>query len=143
MYFIVMCMNTYNVKKEDTNPSHKTLGIFKTEGPMHILRSRAPSGNGFSRVEIRRHQTFISQLSLLKYPLLFGFLHFAQYDKASKGLIISRNLNAKCEFVNKRRFQPRLEHGMENLLLCSGEISPTRCNNCVFYPQWLYSTCFG
>ena len=24
-----------------------------------------------------------------------------------------------------------------------GEISPTRCNNCVFYSQWLYSTCFG
>ena len=23
------------------------------------------------------------------------------------------------------------------------EISPTRCNNCVFYSQWLYSTCFG
>ena len=25
----------------------------------------------------------------------------------------------------------------------SGEISPTRCNNCVFYSQWLYFTCFG
>ena len=24
-----------------------------------------------------------------------------------------------------------------------GEISPTSCNNCVFYSQWLYSTCFG
>jgi len=24
-----------------------------------------------------------------------------------------------------------------------GEISPTRCNNCVFYSQWLYCTCFG
>ena len=24
-----------------------------------------------------------------------------------------------------------------------GEISPTRCNNCVFYSQWLYSSCFG
>ena len=30
-----------------------------------------------------------------------------------------------------------------NTLLFSGEISPTRCNNCVFYSQWLYSTCFG
>ena len=26
---------------------------------------------------------------------------------------------------------------------CSGEISPTGCNKCVFYSQWLYSTCFG
>ena len=26
---------------------------------------------------------------------------------------------------------------------CSGEISPTRYKNCVFYSQWLYSTCFG
>ena len=24
-----------------------------------------------------------------------------------------------------------------------GGESPTRCNNCVFYSQWLYSTCFG
>jgi len=26
--------------------------------------------------------------------------------------------------------------------LCS-EINPTRCNNCVYSSQWLYSTCFG
>ena len=31
-----------------------------------------------------------------------------------------------------------------SIMLYSSEISPTRCNNCVFYsPQWLYSTCFG
>ena len=30
-----------------------------------------------------------------------------------------------------------------NELLNSGEISPARCNNCVFYSHWLYSTCFG
>ena len=29
------------------------------------------------------------------------------------------------------------------ITLYSGEISPTRRNNCVFYLQWLYSTCFG
>ena len=29
------------------------------------------------------------------------------------------------------------------IMLYSGEISPTRRNNCVFYSQWLYSTCFG
>ena len=29
------------------------------------------------------------------------------------------------------------------IMLYSGEISPIRCNNCVFYSQWLYSTCFG
>ena len=25
----------------------------------------------------------------------------------------------------------------------SSEIIPTRCNNCVYSSQWLYSTCFG
>ena len=25
----------------------------------------------------------------------------------------------------------------------NGEIIPTRCNNCVYSSQWLYSTCFG
>ena len=29
------------------------------------------------------------------------------------------------------------------IMLYIGEISPTRCNNCVFYSQWLYSTCIG
>ena len=29
------------------------------------------------------------------------------------------------------------------IMLYSGEISPTRCNNFVFYSQWFYSTCFG
>ena len=29
------------------------------------------------------------------------------------------------------------------IMLYSGEMSPTRCNNCVFYSQWLYSACFG
>ena len=23
------------------------------------------------------------------------------------------------------------------------EVNPTRCNNCVYSSQWLYSTCFG
>ena len=25
----------------------------------------------------------------------------------------------------------------------NSEINPTRCNNCVYSSQWLYSTCFG
>ena len=29
------------------------------------------------------------------------------------------------------------------IMLFNGEISPTRCNNCVFHSHWLYSTCFG
>jgi len=28
-------------------------------------------------------------------------------------------------------------------MLYIGEMSPTRCNNCVFYSQCLYSTSFG
>ena len=34
-------------------------------------------------------------------------------------------------------------HKEQPRTLYIGEISPTRCNNCVFYSQWLYSTCFG
>ena len=29
------------------------------------------------------------------------------------------------------------------IMLYSGEIGPTRCNNCVYSSQLLYSTCFG
>ena len=28
-------------------------------------------------------------------------------------------------------------------LLFNSEVNPTRCNNCVYSSQWLYSTCFG
>ena len=33
--------------------------------------------------------------------------------------------------------------GRKASIECSSEISPTRCNNCVYSSQWLYSTCFG
>jgi len=28
-------------------------------------------------------------------------------------------------------------------IMLNGEIFPTRCNNCIYSSQWLYSTCFG
>ena len=28
-------------------------------------------------------------------------------------------------------------------IMINSEINPTRCNNCVYSSQWLYSTCFG
>ena len=28
-------------------------------------------------------------------------------------------------------------------IMLNSEINPTRCNNCVYSSQWLYSTCFG
>ena len=28
-------------------------------------------------------------------------------------------------------------------IMLYSEINPTRCNNCVYSSQWLYSTCFG
>ena len=30
-----------------------------------------------------------------------------------------------------------------SIMLYSSEIIPTRCNNCIYSSQWLYSTCFG
>ena len=43
-----------------------------------------------------------------------------------------------------RRWCSRRCENQNSHVVYSSEISPTRCNNCVFYsPQWLYSTCFG
>jgi len=41
-----------------------------------------------------------------------------------------------CTKCSKQRIQTEFQYHI-------GEISPTRCKNCVFYSQWLYSTCFG
>jgi len=35
-----------------------------------------------------------------------------------------------------------LENGAD-FIGVNSEIIPTRCNNCVYSSQWLYSTCFG
>ena len=43
----------------------------------------------------------------------------------------------------------RIEKKIEDLIfvvpciMLNSEIIPTRCNNCVYSSQWLYSTCFG
>ena len=36
-----------------------------------------------------------------------------------------------------------VQDGWRKSAFLIGEISPTRCNDYVFYSQWLYSTCFG
>jgi hypothetical protein len=56
-----------------------------------------------------------------------------------------RNLNFLHEFSKNLQISNfvNLIFVVPCIMRYSGEISPTRCNNCVFYSQWLYSTCFG
>ena len=49
----------------------------------------------------------------------------------------------KQRFLRKQSVLIFLIFVVPCIMLYIGEISPTRCNNCVFYSQWLYSTCFG
>ena len=58
-----------------------------------------------------------------------------------------------CDFVNKPSVYVKCGECLDWLwgpfrflgrtLLHDSEIIPTRCNNCVYSSQWLYSTCFG
>ena len=50
-----------------------------------------------------------------------------------------------CVYILCLCFRASCFNSSNNPTRCNyiGEISPTRCNNCVFYSQWLYSTCFG
>ena len=36
-----------------------------------------------------------------------------------------------------------LDRRPDDYIVLDSEIIPTRCNNCVYSSQWLYSTCFG
>ena len=46
--------------------------------------------------------------------------------------------------TNSAKFRPYLtENTLHAHCEASSEVIPTRCNNCVYSSQWLYSTCFG
>ena len=67
--------------------------------------------------------------------------------KETEGLSILLHLNLlqmeTCDVASEGLLDLFLIFVVPCIMLYSGEISPTRCNNCVFYSQWLYSTCFG
>ena len=58
-------------------------------------------------------------------------------------LLFSRHTLQLYERVNYKTYDKHLIFVVPCIMLYNGEISPKRCNNRVFYSQWLYSTCFG
>ena len=67
--------------------------------------------------------------------------------RGSRLLQMSASRNRRLNAANARaRYKPTpyifLLFVVPCIMLYNGEISPTRCKNCVFYSQWLYSTCF-
>jgi hypothetical protein len=52
---------------------------------------------------------------------------------------IRRKAKLVCVFV----FVCFSKRSLKQLISSNSEINPTRCNNCVYSSQWLYSTCFG
>ena len=74
-----------------------------------------------------------------------------------KGCVTSHLMNAKYDHIRTSQIGPVsfLFHFVyfcnpNNVLIfvvpcimLNSEINPTRCNNCVYSSQWLYSTCFG
>jgi hypothetical protein len=63
-------------------------------------------------------------------------------------IIVDQQLHPKWTTLTSlqeewRKSQHHSYYSKRRHKLYIGEISPTRCDNCVFYSQWLYSTCFG
>jgi len=50
------------------------------------------------------------------------------------------DINHNCQLVGSGTNLSGSEYGQ---LAVHCEINPTRCNNCFYSSQWLYSTCFG
>ena len=73
------------------------------------------------------------------------------YGEFYTGLAACENVHEQLEILNflticvetKKSREQSLIFVVPCIMLYSGEISPTRCNNYVFYSQWNYSTCFG
>ena len=63
----------------------------------------------------------------------------APYSSSSRCCSYLKDKRANPENLTKRKILSIMgKQWIEN-----SEINPTRCNNCVYSSQWLYSTCFG
>ena len=73
----------------------------------------------------------------------------AYEDNSALRLVRTCRQSLKCT-VELESFRREIRRSFNKCLsekelyreVCS-EIIPTRCNNCVYSSQWLYSTCFG
>ena len=68
-------------------------------------------------------------------PSMF-MLHRVQQRFSVIQILKTRNIRAK---TNCRKNKTKNTTNTQT----DSEINPTRCNNCVYSSQWLYSTCFG
>ena len=71
-------------------------------------------------------------------------LGWGNYTGNEDGQINARNFSTKLWFASRIILEQLKCLRLSQLLWeRNSEIIPTRCNNCVYSSQWLYSTCFG
>ena len=84
-------------------------------------------------------QTFLNPECLSGWITLFFSAHVDVYCTYNNG---SLNGSVPVSFVAPEHAKKFQFTQLKDFRLNS-EINPTRCNNCVYSSQWLYSTCFG
>ena len=83
--------------------------------------------------------------------VLFHFSYFLNDNNQpfSVPVHLSPVVHFELNFGIRRKLLTILWKHINNLIfvvpciMLNSEINPTRCNNCVYSSQWLYSTCFG
>ena len=109
--------------------------------------------------KVKYESQFVPADAMKAYRVVEVYLHFflisdrdgREYSASRHGRCTSRGKAIEWEVpwapepdsTFLRREKSFAFPGFKPQFLYIGEISPTRCNNCVFYSQWLYSTCFG
>ena len=95
--------------------------------------------------------TFTNRKIDCPHVTLYGFLLPAKHEVKYVGPIFDRSLTWRLRILAKKN---HIDHKIRQMYWLIGrksqlttennsEIIPTRCNNCVYSSQWLYSTCFG
>ena len=120
--------------------------ILHAEGvyPYHVQRVQHLSPGDFAeRLEFCKWLNGSRQL--YRYILLIDEAQFTRdgvNNTHDSHVWADENPHATVESNFQQRFSVNLIFVVPCIMFNS-EIIPTRCNNCVYSSQWLYSTCFG
>ena len=115
---------------------------FSFDSPLYILPDK---GNWVIKYRIRSFINLQVLLNVTHYPLIHND-RSALLDVSDDTNFWQPGKNSRSPkiFPLKVHLLPmKCAHMYVHTYITNSEIIPTRCNNCVYSSQWLYSTCFG
>ena len=109
---------------------------------VRVVRNGERGRQNIWRLKFRKEQTGLNEHFVVCEN--FGLVRwFVGFKPRFSLYLIPLRYNPLPQLVVLCSFVITAVQQTDFLLVVYSEIIPTRCNNCVYSSQWLYSTCFG